>query len=90
MSRDKHGHDYRDLLSIQRQHIDLWHDKLKFDLICKVEAYVQKHNQQANDDTQAHRVYRGQDLVQIIMDWPDLKPCYPPVFEQQPTAADLV
>ena len=90
MSKDKHGHVYSDLIALQNMHFAIWQDRLVMPLLNDVVEYVRKHNRQANDDTQAHQVYRGQDLVQIIMDWPELKPCYPPAVEPATTAADLV
>lgn len=82
--KDKHGHAYAELLVIQRAQFELWHDKLKFGLICKIEDYCLATNRPAKDETETHRVYRGQDLVQIIMDWPNLKPCYVKLPEVQP------
>jgi len=84
--KDKHGHDYDALVAIQKEHLDLWHDKLKFPIICAVEAYCQTTNTEAGE-TGTHLVYRGQDLVQIILDWPDLKPCYAPI---NPNSEDLL
>jgi hypothetical protein len=46
-------------------------------LLNDVVEYVRLHNAPANDDKSSHKVFRGQDIVQIIMDWPELKPCYP-------------
>lgn len=88
MSKDKHGHEYRELVAIQSAHVELWRHKLKGGLIADIAHYLARQNQPANDDAHAHRVFRGQDLVQIIMDWPELKTCYPPAIEQSP--ADLV
>ena len=76
--KDKNGHEYNELLAIQRMQLQgTWQGRLNDDLFCAVSIYVVSHNTAANDDKSAHRVFRGQDIVQIIMDWPELRPCYP-------------
>ena len=76
--KDKNGHEYNELLAIQRAQLqNTWSSRLNTDLFCAVSVYVVRHNVAALDDKHPHQVLRGQDLVQIIMDWPVLKPCYP-------------
>ena len=75
--KDKHGHDYEQLTAHQMLQLVLWEEKLKPEIADAVRVYCQTTNTEAGV-TGTHLVYRGQDLVQIIMDWPDLKPCYVP------------
>jgi hypothetical protein len=75
--KDKHGSEFKDVVAIQEGHLKMWSTKLVTFVYQEVSDYVRKHNLPATDDTKSHQVFRGQDLVQIIMDWPDLKPCYP-------------
>jgi len=91
MSKDRNGLEYADLVKIQGQHLALWREKLKPALIGPVADYVVSKNTEANDPEQKHRVFRGQDLVQIIMDWPDINTAvYPPIHEEPAAAADLI
>lgn len=84
--KDKNGHDYAELLAIQTMQLQgIWSDRLVDKLYDEVSEYVRAHNEEANSPLTYHRVLRGQDLVQIIMDWPELKPCYP-----SPVAAEDV
>ena len=78
--KDRHGHDFNELVSIQKTQLANWTLRVKCEVIEPVSAYVAVTNLQASGPEGSHRVYRGQDLVQIIMDWPDLKPCYAPVI----------
>ena len=76
--KDKNGHDYHELLAIQKMQLQgIWSDRLVDKLYDDVTEYVLRHNEQANSPLTPHRVFRGQDLIQIIMDWPELKSCYP-------------
>lgn len=75
--KDKHGHDWDALVAIQKDQMYGWSLRLKPEVAAKVSDYLINTNLPANDKG-THRVYRGQDIVQIIMDWPDLKPCYAP------------
>jgi hypothetical protein len=49
----------------------MWGAKLQPEVFEPVAEYVT-----ATNDVDRRRCYRGQDLVQIIMDWPELRPCY--------------
>lgn len=76
--KDKQGLDYKELCAFQLAQLQgIWSDRLKDDLYDAVSDYVILHRREAQDDKHNHQVFRGQDLVQIIMDWPELKPCYP-------------
>ena len=77
--KDNQGHEYSDLLAHQMKHLDLWAGRVRPNFMKPIAEYVLKHNVEANDSNQRHRVFRGQDIVQIIMDWPNLNLAYPPV-----------
>ena len=88
MSKDKHGMEYAACVAIQQKQLTMWSERLKLPIYNAVAEYVLKHNEVANDENQPHRVLRGQDIVQVIMDWPELKPCYPSIKEE-PVVEDL-
>lgn len=75
--KDKNGHEYNELRAIQTAQLKNWGTRIVPNLFSEVSDYVVRHNTAALDDKSAHRVFRGQDVIQIFMDWPDLKPCYP-------------
>lgn len=76
--KDKNGQDYKELCAIQLAQLQgIWSDRLVDKLYDEVTEYALKHRVEALDDKHNHQVFRGYDLVQIIMDWPELKPCYP-------------
>lgn len=88
MSKDKHGHDYDTLLGIQAGHLALWRPKLDALVYHDVASYVRATNKPAADESQTHRVYRGQDLVELIKAHPDIPPPYVPMPTND--ASDLV
>lgn len=67
---DARNYSFDELTAIQERHLALWKSRLKHDLYAEVSAYVRQCNRAAVSSDQLHRVYRGQDIVQVIMDWP--------------------
>ena len=84
---DRVGLQYSMLLAIQENHLLIWQEKIPPALHTQIAAYVRKHNRQAPDNTEKHSVYRGQDLVQIILSWPRVEPAYPSVND---TGEDVI
>lgn len=74
--KDKFGLDYDELLAIQWEHLALWRERLKPKLFDEVSSYVKWANLPAGDSGR-HRVFRGQDLIEIIRLWPVLGEAYP-------------
>lgn len=74
--KDRNGYEYTELVDIQTDCLLLWKPKLRPDLFKAVHAYLDATNLPAPKAEDKHRVYRGQDLVQIILEWPDLSPAY--------------
>lgn len=72
---DKYGYVFEDLVQIQETDLRRWQDKLKPEIHAAVAEYARKHNAPSSEH---HHVYRGQDLVVIILQWPELRPPYPP------------
>lgn len=66
--------EYSTKLEYQTKHLAMWETRLQPQLFADVKAYVLSKNDPATGNC-----YRGQDIVQIIMQWPDLSPVYPPV-----------
>ena len=77
--KDRRGHEYADLVEIQKDHLTMWSTRLRKELFNAVAEYVIARRIEASDPEQKHQVFRGQDLIQIIMDWPNLNPVYPPI-----------
>lgn len=55
----------------QTRQLAMWKTKLKPEVYEPVAEYVVGTN-----NPEIGRCYRGQDIIQIILDWPDLRPCY--------------
>ncbi len=70
--------NYREYLTIQSQHLALWQAKLRPDVWREVKEYVMMTN-----DPDNARAFRGQDLVQIILDWPAPSAGYPPRIQPE-------
>ncbi len=88
-SWDRYGHSFKELTDIQSDQLHRWGTRLITRVTYEVWAYLKSTNLPATDEKQVHRVYRGQDLVQIIMDWPDLKPCYVQPSKPEDPRADI-
>lgn len=80
MSRDRYGLEYSDLLVCQKQHLQIWTGKLLPEVATEIAEYVTTHNKQAGLDGK-HQVFRGQDIIQLVLDWPTPGPGYPPRIE---------
>jgi hypothetical protein len=80
---DRLSHDYEELLAVQAQHFNNLRRFIKPEILQPVVAYAKATNRPAEVTVSAHRVYRGQDLIQLVMQWPDLT-CYAPM----PTAEE--
>lgn len=79
------GYPHNDLLAIQKVQLAMWKDRLRPDLFKEVSEYVRSHN---NRDT--NFVLRGQDIVQVIMDWPNLSPAFPPRIQPETQPSDII
>ncbi len=88
--KDKNGYDYAELLAIQREHLAQWQPLLRPALFTEVKGYVLSTNHETFSTEEKHRVYRGQDLVEIIRTWPILSPAYEPRTAVETTAASLI
>lgn len=75
--KDLHGLEYDELLAVQERHLALWRQRLLPFIVEGVTKYVLSHNQPAPTPDQKHCVLRGQDIIQVIMEWPNLSPAYP-------------
>jgi hypothetical protein len=63
--------NFTEALGFQTQHLKNWESKLRPELFKEISDYVVSSNDEAKG-----RCYRGQDIVQIILEWPNLSPCY--------------
>lgn len=75
---DRTGMSYEELLKIQEIHLTLWKTRVRADFMKEIEQYLLATNQPAVDPLDKHRVFRGQDLIELIRTWPDINPvAYP-------------
>lgn len=84
MKTDAQGLDYDLLLQIQQSHLVIWRLRIIPALFEQVREFVLSQNREARDGQPKHRVYRGQDLIEILRQWPDLDAVYRPVVEPEP------
>jgi hypothetical protein len=88
--KDRAGYDYNELVAMQREHLAIWQPRLRPALFDEVRAFVLSINRQAPRDEDKHRVYRGQDLIEIIRTWPDLSSAYKVAEMPALAASDLI
>lgn len=77
---DLRTNNFPEALGFQTQHLANWESKLRPELFKDISEYVRSSN-----DESIGRCYRGQDIVQIILEWPKLSPCY-----ATPAARDVI
>ncbi len=75
--KDRHGHEYDILRTYQADQLRSWEARLQPKLHAEVSEYVLAQNKPADTENLSHQVFRGQDLIQIIMEWPNLGTYYP-------------
>ncbi len=91
MKVDAQGHDYDHLLDIQKAHLLVWKLRIRAILFDQVEQFILSENREAREGQPKHRVYRGQDLIEILRQWPDLQDCYRPAAPPEPASpAELI
>jgi hypothetical protein len=74
---DKNANEYGALIAIQDAQLAIWGRRLLPELHAEIAEYVRLYNKSAPTPNDRHNVYRGQDLVQIIIDWPSPGGGYP-------------
>lgn len=77
--RDRQGHDYEELLKFQREHLAAWKEKLRPEIYKGVVKYCEATNRSAQTPEDKHRVFRGQTLVNLILEYPDFNHAYLPI-----------
>jgi hypothetical protein len=73
---DRKGLSYETLVAVQTADLALWGSKCRPEVIQPVTEYVRSQNRCATQPEETHRVYRGQDLIEIIRQWPNLQSPY--------------
>lgn len=81
--KDRRDYEYKDLLAAQKAHLLNWKLRLIPKIYDAVEEYVLRCNLEAGLDGK-HRVYRGQDLIEVIRQWPTLDISFEPVHPPEP------
>jgi hypothetical protein len=76
---DKNGYDYETLIAMQNANLHLWATKLIISVNIPVANYVRSMNRMAPTPNDKHVVFRGQDIIAIIVAWPHYeKAGFPP------------
>ena len=88
MPADSRGFTYEQLLELQQRDIEMWRHRLIMPIFIPLRLYVLNHNRPAKDTTESHKVWRGQDIVEIIKHWPKAAPCFPDPQEKE--GSDLI
>lgn len=83
--KDARGYEYQELLDLQDGQMRRWAEKLNAQVWKDLAPYVLACNRPAETPEDKHRVYRGQDLVQLILDWPNPGHGYEPRVFPQPS-----
>lgn len=73
--KDRRGHEFTDLINYQAADLGIWESRLNEQVHRDVVDYVRWANLEA-DSVGVHRVYRGQDIVQLILSWPTIPEGY--------------
>lgn len=74
---DKTGIEYVEAVNTQLEQVLQWQSKLRAEIYHDFSTYVFIHNRPAVTANDKHQVFRGQDLLQILLAWPNPGPCYP-------------
>lgn len=77
MIPDRQGLFYYALVDTQTKQLWHWDKRLIAEFRKPIRDYVLAHNAQAVNSEGKHKVWRGQDLMEIIYHWPHAAPCYP-------------
>lgn len=77
--KDRHGLDYEELLEFQREHLRAWKEKLRPEIYKGIVKYCEATNRSAKTPDDKHRVFRGQTLVCLILEYPDFNHAYLPI-----------
>lgn len=88
--KDRVGYEFDELVAIQTKHLDSWAGKLIPQFHAEICAYVRKNNRPAATPEDKHYVLRGQDIVQVMIDWPNLTTVYPPIKPPEAAAEDVL
>lgn len=78
---DRTGMSYEELLKIQEQHLEHWWPRIETKLFLAVRDYALAMNRPAEDSSKKHRVFRGQDLIELFRTWPDINTAVYPAPE---------
>lgn len=90
--KDRLNLEYADLLVVQKANLLNWKLRLIPKIFDAVEEYVLRCNLPAGIEGK-HRVYRGQDLIEVIRQWPNLDISFEPVNPPAPVSdnpSDLI
>lgn len=87
---DRAGHDYKELLKFQDTHLSIWRERVLPHIMDDVEQYVREVNLCAKDSTEAHRVYRGQTIIELIRTWPRINEAVYAAPHKYPSQRDAV
>lgn len=88
--KDIQGHEYEALLAFQKDQLAIWKTRLTPALFAEMQAYCLATNSPAKTEQAKHQVYRGGDIIGIIMQWPTLASYYKPDPAKLEVVEDLI
>lgn len=77
MIPDRKGFFYANLVDTQTKQLWHWDMRIIAEFRKPIRDYVTARNKPAANSEGVHKVWRGQDIVDIIYNWPHTAPCYP-------------
>lgn len=77
--KDRSGYEYETLVEFQNRDLASWAGKVIPQFHSEISEYVRRNNRPATSPDEKHYVLRGQDIVQVMIDWPNLTIVYPPI-----------
>ena len=86
---DRNNLEYDTLIEIQEKDLKIWAKRLRSEIYSAMVQYVRRNNEQARTANDKHQVWRGQDLVEVIMAWPYTAPGFPAVNPPK-VGADMI
>ncbi len=79
---DRCGYSYSDLIEFQAVHLDAWAKKIRPEFMSPIREYILSNNCPAPTPAEKHRVWRGQDIIEVIYHWPRIAPAFPPIASE--------
>lgn len=88
--KDRTGYEFAELVEVQTAHFNRLKDKLRPVVFNEVREYCLKTNKEARYPEAKHQVFRGQDIIQLVMDHPKFDFNVYPQPPKEETAEEMI